>query len=77
MSAKVLTRAEERVFVITVNRPEKRNCVDGETAALLEEAWLRFRDDDDLFVAVLTGAGDLAFSAGADLAAVETLGPGI
>ena len=73
---KVLTRALEKIFIITINRPEKRNAVDGETAALLHDAWIRFRDDDDLFVAILTGAGDLAFSAGADLSAIETLGPG-
>ena len=73
--AKVLTEAKDKLFVITINRPDKRNAVDGETAALLGAAWKRFRDDDDLWVAVLTGAGDLAFSAGADLANVTTLGP--
>ncbi len=77
MSAKVLTRVEEKIFIITINRPEKRNAVDGEAAALLEIAWKKFRDDENLFVAILTGAGDLAFSAGADLSAVETLGPGV
>jgi enoyl-CoA hydratase/carnithine racemase len=76
MSAKVLTRVEKNIFIITINRPEKRNAVDGETAKLLEAAWIRFRDDENLFVAILTGAGDLAFSAGADLAAIETLGAG-
>jgi enoyl-CoA hydratase len=75
MTAKVLTRVEEHIFVITINRPEKRNAVDGEAAALLEVAWKKFRDDDNLWVAILTGAGDLAFSAGADLSEVETLGP--
>ncbi|MEO8799013.1 MAG: enoyl-CoA hydratase-related protein, partial [Polyangiaceae bacterium] len=72
---KVTTHVEEKIFVITINRPDKRNAVDGETASLLEDAWLRFRDDDDLWVAILTGAGDQAFSAGADLSAIETLGP--
>jgi enoyl-CoA hydratase len=75
MTAKVLTRTEDRIFIITINRPEKRNAVDGEAAALLEVAWKKFRDDENLWVAILTGAGDLAFSAGADLSAVETLGP--
>jgi enoyl-CoA hydratase len=73
--AKVVTEAKDKIFVITINRPDKRNAVDGETAALLGAAWKRFRDDDELWVAVLTGAGDLAFSAGADLANVTTLGP--
>ena len=73
---KVQTTVDNRIFVVTINRPEVRNAVDGETAALLRAAWLRFRDDPDLWVAVLTGSGDQAFSAGADLGAVETLGPG-
>jgi enoyl-CoA hydratase len=73
--SKVVTEAKDKIFVITINRPDKRNAVDGETAALLASAWKRFRDDDELWVAVLTGAGDLAFSAGADLANVTTLGP--
>lgn len=72
---KVLTETKDKVFVITLNRPEKRNAVDGETAELLAAAWKRFRDDDALWVAVLTGAGDLAFSAGADLSSIATLGP--
>ncbi len=74
--AKVTTEVREHTFVITLNRPEKRNCVDGETAQLLHDAWIRFRDDDALLVAILTGAGDVAFSAGADLSAIATLGPG-
>jgi enoyl-CoA hydratase len=74
--AKVTTEVRERTLVITLNRPEKRNCVDGETAQLLCESWIRFRDDDELWVAILTGAGDVAFSAGADLSAIATLGPG-
>lgn len=74
--SKVITEIDERVFVITINRPEVRNCVDGETASLLESAWKRFRDDDELYVAIITGAGDKAFCAGADLKALHTLGPG-
>jgi enoyl-CoA hydratase/carnithine racemase len=74
--AKVETEADRHVFAITINRPDQRNCVDGEAAALLHDAWLRFRDDDALYVAILTGAGDEAFCAGADLKALDTLGPG-
>jgi len=74
---KVVVEQKDRVLFITLNRPEKRNCVDGETAQLLHDAWIRFRDDDQLFVAVLGGAGDEAFCAGADLSAVHTLGPGL
>jgi enoyl-CoA hydratase len=72
---KVTAEARGRVFHITINRPERRNCVDGETASLLHDAWIRFRDDDDLFVAILSGSGDESFCAGADLSALDTLGP--
>ena len=73
--SKVITQVSGHVFNITINRAEKRNCVDGETARLLHEAWLKFRDDDDLYVAVLSGAGDESFCAGADLSSLGTLGP--
>ena len=61
------------VFEIQINRPDIHNCVDGEAARLLLEAWQRFRDDDTLTVAILHGAGDRAFCSGADLTALETL----
>ncbi|MEE8311630.1 MAG: enoyl-CoA hydratase-related protein [Candidatus Binatia bacterium] len=57
----------ERTAVITIDRPEARNAIDAETADELNAAWVRFRDDDDLWVAVLTGAGEKSFCAGADL----------
>lgn len=54
------------VRVITINRPEVRNAVDGPTAAALEAAFAAFDADADSAVAVLTGAGG-TFCAGADL----------
>ncbi len=64
---KVLTETRDRALVVTINRPDVRNCVDGETAALLFEAVEAFRADDSLDALILTGAGDVAFCAGADL----------
>jgi enoyl-CoA hydratase len=61
--------------VITIDRPERRNAVDGPTAAALLEAYERFAADDGARVMVLTGAGDEAFCAGADLKALDTLDP--
>ena len=61
--------------LVTIDRQERRNAIDGPTAALLAEAYGRFEADPDARVMVLTGAGDVAFSAGADLKAIETLGP--
>lgn len=57
------------VCTITINRPERRNAVDGPTALQLREALLRFEADSSLSVAILTGAGG-HFCAGADLRAV-------
>ncbi len=57
---------EEHIVLITIDRPEARNSADLEHFKLLREAWERFRDDDDAWVAIVTGVGD-AFFVGADL----------
>ena len=57
------------VMVVTIDRPEVRNAVDGPTAAELSEAFRDFEADDELLVAVLTGAQG-HFCAGADLKAL-------
>jgi enoyl-CoA hydratase len=63
-----LTYAQDGpVTLITINRPERMNAIGPRTHEELVDAWQRFRDDDDAYVAVLTGAGDRAFSAGGDL----------
>jgi enoyl-CoA hydratase len=61
--------------VLTIDRQERRNAVDGPTAELLGEGYERFVADDDARVLVLTGAGDVAVCAGADLKALETFAP--
>lgn len=57
--------------VVTIDRPDVRNAVDGPTALALHEAFLAFDADDTRSVAILTGAGG-TFCAGADLKAVST-----
>ena len=59
------------VCVITIDRPQARNAVDGPTQCALSEAFRRFEADDELSVAILTGA-EGTFCAGADLKAVAT-----
>jgi enoyl-CoA hydratase len=59
--------------LITIDRPHRRNAVDGDTAEALHEAYLRFEADDDARVLVVTGAGGVSFCAGADLKATETM----
>ena len=56
-----------RRAVLTLNRPEVMNAINSEMGALLRESMADFDDDPDLWVAIITGAGDRAFCAGADL----------
>jgi enoyl-CoA hydratase len=58
--------------LLTIDRPERRNAVDGPTAGALLEGYRRFEVDEGARVLVVTGAGDVAFCAGADLKALET-----
>jgi enoyl-CoA hydratase/carnithine racemase len=62
-----LFEKRERIAIITINRPDAMNSLDGETLDQLNKAWIDFRDDPDLWVAIVTGAGDKAFCAGGDL----------
>ncbi len=59
------------VTTVTLDRPARRNAVDGPTAAALADAFRAFDADDEAAVAVLHGAGG-TFCAGADLTAVAT-----
>jgi E-phenylitaconyl-CoA hydratase len=56
-----------RIATIAINRPEAMNAMDRDTSRELAEAFEDFDQDEQLRVAILTGAGDKAFSAGADL----------
>jgi len=64
----ILLERRDRVAIITINRPDKRNALNIKTreegAALLEE----LRSDESVGVVVITGAGEKAFIAGADIA---------
>jgi enoyl-CoA hydratase len=64
-------RQEGRVAVLTINRPEARNAVNGEVAAAMEAGLDRLEEDDDVWAGVVTGAGPV-FSAGADLKAIAS-----
>ncbi len=61
--------------VLTIDRQERRNAVDGPTAERLLEGFHAFEADEGARVLVVTGAGDVSFCAGADLKAIETFGP--
>ncbi|PVY76795.1 enoyl-CoA hydratase [Tamilnaduibacter salinus] len=71
---RITTRRDGAVLVVTINRPDVRNCVDRPTAEALADTFRDFESDTDLSVAVLTGAGT-HFCAGADLKAVASGDP--
>lgn len=71
---KVLYDVEDHLARVTINRPDKMNAMDPDTYKALSEAWIRIRDDSDVWAAIVTGAGDQAFSSGADLN--STINPG-
>jgi E-phenylitaconyl-CoA hydratase len=58
---------QDGIALVTLNRPERMNAMDAEAYEQLSEAWTRIRDDHEIRVAVVTGAGDKAFTTGADL----------
>ena len=66
MPGTVLYERDGHIATITYNRPEALNAINAELRADLNAAWVTFRDDEEAWVAIVTGAGR-AFSAGADL----------
>jgi enoyl-CoA hydratase len=69
----VLYERRGAAALLTINRPEARNAVNGTVASMLLDGYRRFEDDADAKVLVLTGTGDEAFCAGADLKAIDTV----
>lgn len=69
MADEVLRERHGHVELLTINRPEARNAINRATAFALGEALNDCERDDEVWVAILTGAGDKAFSAGMDLKA--------
>ncbi|OBJ04643.1 enoyl-CoA hydratase [Mycobacterium alsense] len=72
---RILFDVSEQVATITINRPERLNATDDLTRTELGIAWARVREDPNIRVAIITGAGDRAFCAGQDIRA--TAGGGI
>jgi enoyl-CoA hydratase/carnithine racemase len=64
---KLIYEVRDRIAFITLNRPEAMNAMDPDVYELLSKAWIDVRDNPDIWVAVITGAGEKAFTAGADL----------
>lgn len=75
--APVLYEKRGHIAIVTLNRPEARNAFSPEMLVRLGGIWQQVRDDADIRVAVVTGAGDKAFCAGADLGKLIPLISGV
>lgn len=69
---KILVERKEKVALITINRPEVRNAIDSDTWLMLQDAFLELDSDSQINVIMVTGSGDKAFVAGADLNYLKT-----
>ena len=67
----IIYRTDGHLAYVTINRPERRNAIDPLTSHEMKAAFEDFKADDNAWVAILTGAGEQAFSAGADLVAMS------
>jgi crotonobetainyl-CoA hydratase len=67
----VLVERRGNVMVITINRPEARNAVNGAVSTSVGDALQQAQDDNEVRAVVITGAGDKSFCAGADLKAIS------
>jgi enoyl-CoA hydratase/carnithine racemase len=65
--ANLLIAREDRVALLTIQRPERLNALDARTLDELREAFLILKQDDEIRCVILTGAGNRAFVAGADI----------
>ncbi|SER81887.1 enoyl-CoA hydratase/isomerase family protein [Psychrobacillus sp. OK032] len=71
----IIFEVKNRIATITINRPEVMNAMDPETYKELSDAWIEVRDNPDIWAAIVTGAGEKAFTAGADLKKTITQRP--
>jgi len=71
----LLSENRDGILWLTVNRPEKLNALNQTTLAEIEDAIVSAASDEEVWAVVVTGAGEKAFVAGADIGELNTLGP--
>ncbi len=64
----ILVETKENFAIVTVNRPSKLNALNKETISELHQAFLKLNDDKQIKAIIITGSGEKAFVAGADIA---------
>ena len=69
----LLLDINEHIALLTLNRPDKLNALNHETLLELQQAFNRLKDDENIFVVIITGSGEKAFVAGADISEINKL----
>lgn len=69
----LVIEVENNIAVVTVNRPEKLNALNNETIEELDEVFSQLNENEDVYVIILTGSGEKAFVAGADISELNNL----
>lgn len=72
---KLIYEVKDKVAYITINRPEAMNAMDPDVYEAISRAWVDVRDDPEVWVAIITGAGQKAFTAGRDLKSLSKGAP--
>ena len=69
----LLVEKKENIATVTINRPDKLNALNSQTMNELKEAFTELKSDSEIFVVIVTGSGEKAFVAGADIAELNRL----
>ncbi|MHB8580172.1 MAG: enoyl-CoA hydratase/isomerase family protein [Ignavibacteriaceae bacterium] len=73
MFKNLLYEISGKVGIVTINRPEKMNALNSETLSELKSLFLKIKEDEKIFVVIVTGSGEKAFVAGADILELNKL----
>ena len=69
----LLVEVDNNIAIVTINRPEKLNALNNETVEELDKVFSQLNDDENIYVIILTGSGEKAFVAGADISELNKL----
>ncbi len=69
----LLIEIKDKIAIVTINRPDKLNALNSQTMSELKNAFTELNNNDDVYVVILTGSGEKAFVAGADISELNKL----
>jgi enoyl-CoA hydratase len=69
----ILFKVDSRIAIVTINRPDKLNALNHETLTELKSVFEKIKSDENIYIVILTGSGEKAFVAGADISEINKL----